>query len=196
VQESAGVIDISGSAKYEISGKDATAFLDRLSCNKLPRVGRLGLSLFHAPGGGIMCEMSITRLDDNHYYLVSAIGSEHKDLHWMQSNDEGFEVNIANVTDDISSMLITGPSSREILQQMTEEDLSNQAFPWLCGREIMLDSAMVRVLRVSYAGELARCAWKKCIAPTAMSSPRKSAVTRPAWGASSTPAAILSAVKT
>jgi dimethylglycine dehydrogenase len=51
-------------------------------------------------------------------------------------------------------MLITGPNSREILQQMTEEDLSNQAFPWLAAREIKLDSAMVRVLRVSYAGEL------------------------------------------
>ncbi len=154
MQKSAGVIDISGAAKYEISGKDATAFLDRLSCNKLPRVGRLGLSLFHAPDGGIMCEMSITRFDENRYYLVSAIGSEHKDLHWMQANMGDFEVNIVNVTDDVSSMLITGPNSREILQQMTEEDLSNTAFPWLCAREVKLDSAVVRVLRVSYAGEL------------------------------------------
>jgi dimethylglycine dehydrogenase len=154
VQKSVGVIDISGASKYEISGPDAAAFLDRLSCNRLPRVGRIGLSLFHAPRGGIMCEMSITRLADDLFYLVSAIGSEHKDLHWMQSNSDGFDVNIANVTDDVSSMLVTGPKSREILQQMTEADLSNQAFPWLCAREIKLDSAMVRVLRVSYAGEL------------------------------------------
>jgi dimethylglycine dehydrogenase len=154
VQESAGIIDISGAARYDISGKDASAFLDRLSCNKLPRVGRLGLSLFHAPAGGIMCEMSITRLAEDHYYLVSAIASEHKDMHWMQSNADGFDVNIVNVTDDVSSMLITGPKSREILQLMTEEDLSNKAFPWLCGREIQLDSARVLVMRVSYAGEL------------------------------------------
>jgi dimethylglycine dehydrogenase len=154
VQQSAGVIDISGAAKYEISGPDAAAFLDRLSCNRLPRVERIGLSLFHAPRGGIMCEMSITRLAENHFYLVSAIGSEHKDLHWMQANSDGFDVDIANVTDEIAGILITGPKSREILQQMTEEDLSNQAFPWLCAREIKLDSATVRVLRVSYAGEL------------------------------------------
>jgi len=154
VQQAGGVIDISGAAKYDISGPDASAFLDHLSCNKLPRVGRIGLSLFHSAGGGIMCEMSITRLDDNHYYLVSAIGSEHKDLHWMQANKGDFDVTITNLTDDISSLLLTGPKSREILQQMTEEDLSNQAYPWLCGREIQLDSAMVRVLRVSYAGEL------------------------------------------
>jgi dimethylglycine dehydrogenase len=154
VQQSAGIIDISGAAKYEITGADASAFLDRLSCNKLPRVGRIGLSLFHSPNGGIMCEMSITRLDENHFYLVSAIGSEHKDLHWMQANVTDFDVSIVNVTEDISSLLITGPNSRDILQQMTEEDLSNAAFPWLCAREVQIDSAMVRVLRVSYAGEL------------------------------------------
>ena len=154
VQQSAGIIDISGAAKYEITGADATVFLDRLSCNKLPRVGRIGLSLFHSSNGGIMCEMSITRLDENHYYLVSAIASEHKDLHWMQANVADFEVNITNVTEDVSSLLITGPNSRDILQLMTEEDLSNGAFPWLCAREVQIDSAMVRVLRVSYAGEL------------------------------------------
>jgi dimethylglycine dehydrogenase len=110
--------------------------------------------LFHSPNGGIMCEMSITRLDENHFYLVSAIGSEHKDLHWIQANAADFDVSIVNVTEDFSSLLITGPNSRDILQQMTEEDLSNAAFPWLCARVVQIDSAMVRVLRVSYAGEL------------------------------------------
>jgi dimethylglycine dehydrogenase len=155
VRDAAGIIDLSGSAKYEITGKDAFAFLDHLSCNRLPATdGRIGLSLFHAPNGGIMCEMSITRLAEDHFYLVSAIGSEHKDLHWMQQHAGDFEVDITNVTDDISSLLVTGPNSRDILQQMTEEDLSNAAFPWLCAKSIKIDSAMVRVIRVSYAGEL------------------------------------------
>ena len=155
VADTAGIIDLSGSAKYEVTGKDAYAFLDHLSCNKLPaKDGRIGLSLFHAPNGGILCEMSITRLNQDHFYLVSAIGSEHKDLHWMQSNADNYDVKIENVTDDISSMLLTGPNSRQILQQLTEEDLSNSALPWLHARNIKIDSAMVRVIRVSYAGEL------------------------------------------
>ena len=155
VRDAAGVIDLSGSAKYEVTGKDSTAFLDHLSCNKLPsQDGRIGLSLFHAPNGGIMCEMSITRLAQDHYYLVSAIGSEHKDLHWMRGQVGEFEVTIENVTADISSMLITGPKSRDILQLLTEEDLSNSAFAWLRAREIKLDSAPTRIIRVSYAGEL------------------------------------------
>ena len=155
VQESVGVIDLSGSSKYEISGPDATAFVDKLSCNKIPgKDGRLALSLFHSANGGIMCEMSITRLAEGHYYLVSAIGSEHKDMHWMESNAEAFDVTIENKTDDLASMLITGPKSREVLQSMTEEDLSHAAFPWLSSKDVQLDSAIVRVIRVSYAGEL------------------------------------------
>ncbi|MEE8365639.1 MAG: FAD-dependent oxidoreductase [Gammaproteobacteria bacterium] len=155
VRDAAGIIDLSGSAKYEVTGKDAFAFLDHLSCNRLPgKNGRIGLSLFHLPNGGIMCEVSITRLADDRFYLVSAIGSEHKDLYWMQLNADEFEVEVKNVTEEISSMLLTGPRAREILQQMTEEDLSNGAFPWLHVREVKIDSAAVRVIRVSYAGEL------------------------------------------
>ena len=155
VRDAAGIIDLSGSAKYEITGKDAFAFLDHLSCNRLPQKdGRIGLSLFHAPGGGIMCEISITRLAGDHFYLISAIGSEHKDLHWMQAHVDDFDVSVTNVTDDTGALLLTGPNSREILQQMTEQDLSNAEFPWLCARNIQLDSATIRVIRVSYAGEL------------------------------------------
>ena len=155
VRDAAGIIDLSGSAKYEITGKDAFAFLDHLSCNRLPQQdGRIGLSLFHAPGGGIMCEISITRLAGDHFYLISAIGSEHKDLHWIQAHVGDFDVSVTNVTDDTGALLLTGPNSREILQQMTEQDLSNAEFPWLCARNIQLDSATIRVIRVSYAGEL------------------------------------------
>ena len=155
VQESVGVIDLSGSSKYEISGPGAFAFVDKLSCNKMPaKDGRLALSLFHSPNGGIMSEMSITRLAEDHYYLVSAIGSEHKDLHWLESNAADFDVKIENKTDDLASMLITGPKSREVLQSMTEADLSHAAFPWLSAKDVQLDSAIIRIIRVSYAGEL------------------------------------------
>ena len=155
VRDDAGLIDISGAAKFEISGKDAGAFLDHLSCNKLPaRDGRMTLTLFHGPNGGIMTEQSITRINENLYYLVGPIASELRDLHWMQLHSAGFDVKIDNVTDDIGGMLLTGPRSREILQQLSEDDLASAAFPWLSCQTLTIDSAAVRVLRVSYAGEL------------------------------------------
>jgi len=155
VTEQVGVIDLSGSAKYRVTGKDAASFLEHLSCNRIPhKNGRIGLTLFHAPEGGIMCEMSVTRLDDEEFYLVSGIGSEHKDLHWMQSNRQDYDVEISNVTDDLGVLLVTGPHSRALLQEMTEEDLSNATFPWLSAKTVLLDSTEMTMIRVSYAGEL------------------------------------------
>ena len=64
VENYCGVTDISGTAKFRVTGKDAFAFLDQLSCNKLPaKDGRIGLTLFHAPNGGIMSEQTISRIN-------------------------------------------------------------------------------------------------------------------------------------
>jgi folate-binding Fe-S cluster repair protein YgfZ len=107
--QTAGVMDLSAAAKFEVIGRDAGTFLNRLSANKLPACdGRLGLSLCHAPEGGIMCEFSVTRLSAEHYYLVSGIGSELKDLQWLEQHADGFEVDIRNVTADLGVLLLTG----------------------------------------------------------------------------------------
>lgn len=155
VQQAAGIIDYSGAAKYDIVGSGATAFIDHLSCNKLPgKDGRLGLTLFHGPNGGIMTEQSVTRISENHYYLVGPAGGEDRDMHWMLSHCDGYDVEINNLTEELGAVLITGPKSREILQLVSESDLSHKSFPWLTSQTIQVDAAKVRAIRVSYAGEL------------------------------------------
>ncbi len=155
VRDAAGIVDISGSSKFEITGADAAIFLDKLSCNQLPdKNGRLGLTLFHAANGGILTEQSITRITENHFYLVGPIGSELRDVQWMNHHADTYEVRVNNRTEELAAVLLTGPNAREILQPLTDEDLSNNAFPWLTCKSIKIDSATVRVIRVSYAGEL------------------------------------------
>ena len=155
VHHTAGIIDISGAAKFEISGPDASTFLDKMSSNKLPaKNGRMALTLFHAANGGIMTEQSITRINEQLYYLIGPIASEYRDLDWMQQHRSGFNVKIDNCTDGMAAVLLTGPNSRAILQQLTNNDLSAKALPWLGCQTIKIDSAQVRLLRVSYAGEL------------------------------------------
>ena len=155
VRDSAGIIDISGAAKFEISGPDAAAFLDKLSSNKLPvKDGRMVLTLFHGPNGGIVTEQSITRINEQLFYLIGPIASENRDLHWMQQHSADLNVKINNCTDHLGGVLLTGPNSRAILQQLTNSDLSAKAFPWLSCQNVKIDSAQVRMLRVSYAGEL------------------------------------------
>ena len=155
VQESCGVTDISGTAKFRITGKDAFDFLDKLSCNKLPaKDGRIGLTLFHAPKGGIMAEQTISRISKEEFLLMGAIGSEVKDYQWLEWNVDGLDVTIENLTEEWGGLLLTGPDARNILSQCTQEDLSNTGFSWLSCKTIKIDSADVFAMRVSYAGEL------------------------------------------
>jgi dimethylglycine dehydrogenase len=155
VQEHCGVTDISGTAKFRVTGKDAFMFLDKLSCNKLPtKDGRIGLTLFHAPKGGIMAEQTISRISQEEFVLMGAIGSQVKDYQWLEWHAKEYTVNIEDITESWGGLLLTGPNARKILQQCTQENLSNDAFPWLDCRTIKIDSAPVFSMRVSYAGEL------------------------------------------
>jgi len=155
VQDSCGVTDISGTAKFRITGKDAFDFLDKLSCNKLPaKDGRIGLTLFHAPKGGIRAEQTISRISKEEFLLMGAIGSEVKDYQWLEWHVGELDVTIKNLTEEWGGLLLTGPEARNVLDQCTQEDLSNSAFSWLSCKTIKIDSADVFAMRVSYAGEL------------------------------------------
>jgi dimethylglycine dehydrogenase len=155
VENYCGITDISGTAKFRITGKDAYSFIDNLSCNKLPsQDGRIGLTLFHAPNGGIMAEQTISRINENEFILMGAIGSQVKDYQWLEWHSDNYSVTIEDLTEDWGGVLLTGPNARKILSQCTSEDLSNDSFPWLNCRIIKIDSADVFAMRVSYAGEL------------------------------------------
>lgn len=157
VQNACGIADLSGTAKFVVKGPGAFAFLDSLSCNKLPaKDGRITLTLFHAPNGGIMAEQTISRINEEHFILMGAIGSQVKDYQWMQWHREGFDVTIEDITEEWGGLLLTGPKAREILEQHIPEDddISNKAFPWLSCRNLQIDSAEIFAMRVSYAGEL------------------------------------------
>ena len=155
VRDKAGITDLSGASKYDVKGPDAETFLNTLSANKLPgKDGRLGLTLFHGPNGGIKAEMSVTRINSEHYYLNSATSAELQDLDWLEAHVGDFDVQINNVTESMGAVLITGPESRNILETITQDDISNDGLKWLGAKMVTLDSALVRIMRVSYAGEL------------------------------------------
>ena len=70
VRERVGVLDLGGFAKFEVAGAGAAAFLDRLICGRLPRVGRVALAYMCSPAGGLLCELTITRLAADRFYLA------------------------------------------------------------------------------------------------------------------------------
>ena len=155
VRERVGVIDLSAFSKFDITGADASEFLDRVLANRVPRVGRVTLAHALTELGGIESEFTVTRFDTDRFYLLSAAVARIHDLDWlMQHRREQEHVDVVDVTEDYCTLLVSGPRSRDLLGELTDADLSSSAFPWLSGREIEVADISVRALRVSYVGEL------------------------------------------
>jgi len=156
VQNNVGILDLSTFAKYEISGKDSESFLDRLCANRIPKKdGSIILTHMLNAKGRIQSELTITRFPNNLFYVLSSTASEIRDFDWFNLHiHEKEEVNIKNVTKDYGVLVLAGPKSRTVLSQITSQNLNNNDFPWLKGKEILINKIPVRALRVIYGGEL------------------------------------------
>ena len=155
VRNGVGIGDVTAFSKYEVTGPDAARLLDRLSANRLPRVGGMRLVHMLTDLGGIETEMTITRLGEQRFYLNSGITMEQHDLDWLNFHVEtGEDVSVTDVTDSLGLLAVSGPQSRELVARLTAADLSNEAFPWLTGQEIEVAGVPCLALRVSYVGEL------------------------------------------
>ena len=156
VRERVGIADLTAFAKFEVTGTDASALLGRLSANRLPtRDGGTRLVHMLTDLGGIECEMTVTRLADDRFYLNSAIAGTTHDHDWLvQHVLPGEDVSVADCTDGTAILAVTGPRARDVLTACTDDDLSCDAFPWLTAREIHVAGVPVTAMRVSYVGEL------------------------------------------
>lgn len=155
-RERAGIADLTAFTKIEVTGKDAASLLDRLSANKLPgKDGGMRLTHMLTSQGGIECEMTITRLGPDRFYLNSSIMGEIHDLDWLTQHVlENENVAIRDVTNELAILAVSGPRSRDIIQPLTDTDLSNGRFGWLNAKEIKVAGVPCIALRVSYVGEL------------------------------------------
>jgi dimethylglycine dehydrogenase len=156
VHERVGVLDLTGFAKYDISGPQAEEFLNRICANRVPRkIG--GMTLVHllSPGGRIIGEMTISRLAHDSFYALSAAAAELRDLDLLtQSLRSGEAVHIENVTESRGVLVLSGPRARDVLGRLTDANLGNDVFPWLSAHDISVAGHPLRALRVSYVGEL------------------------------------------
>lgn len=155
VRERVGVIDMSAFSKFDVSGRDASQFLDRVLANRIPRSGRMVLAHALTDLGGIESEFTVSRLDQDRFYLLSASVARIHDFDWLvQHRQPDEQVEIADLTEEIGALLVTGPHARDVLSKLTDADLETASFPWLSAREITVQGVTLRALRVSYVGEL------------------------------------------
>ncbi|MDJ0992463.1 MAG: FAD-dependent oxidoreductase [Dinoroseobacter sp.] len=162
VQNAVGLAEVNGFNRFEITGKDAHTFLDRMTCGRVPKTeGRLGLAYLLNVQGMLKGEATLTRLPASdrgprRYWYGSAAAAEFHDMDWLTKhtvNDE--DVHIRSLTNDMTILVLAGPKSRNVLSAVARGDWSAAAFPWLSARETFVGIAPVTVLAVSYSGELA-----------------------------------------
>jgi len=156
VHNNVGLLDLSTFSKYEISGQDSEKFLERLCANIIPKSdGSIILTHMLNEQGRIQSEITISRFPNNIFYILSSTASELRDLDWFnQHKEENENVNIKNITNDYGVFVLAGPKSRDVISDLTNEDMSNENFPWLKGKNITIANKQVRALRINYLGEL------------------------------------------
>ena len=161
MRERVGLMELSTFAKYIVEGKGARAFLDRMVANAIPKnIGKLNLCHALYPTGSIRAEFTILRLPDGVYgekfYVVGP--SRTHDIDWdflQKTQPRDGSVFLTDMTTTNGVFIVAGPKSRELLQELADADLSNEAFPWLSGRDIPLGFCPhVRALRVNFVGSL------------------------------------------
>ena len=164
IREGVGLVDATAFTKHVLKGPGATAFLDWLTCNKLPRVGRTNLTYALTDVGTIRTELTILRQAEDSYYLVTAGAAEAYDSDYLtkmvEDNLERFgSMYLANVTGQYGVFALAGPKSRDVLQGLVidpepETALSNKRFPWLSSKRLDLGMCPTTAIRVAYTGEL------------------------------------------
>ncbi len=150
VRDAAGILDLPGFSRFLISGAGAAAWLSRQITGKLPNVGRLGLAYFADDKGRIVTEMSVARLAEDELLLITAATAQIHDRDWLLNHlDAGLQ--LVDQTTEWSTQILTGPKSRDILAAVSDADLAKG---WLTLQTATLAGAEVRLMRVSFAGEL------------------------------------------
>ncbi len=152
VRDGVGVLDLAGFARFDLEGNGAAELLRSRIAGGLPRIGRMNLAYFPTDKGRVLTEMSVIRRGENSFRLITASAAQWHDFEILQRMlPEDGTVSLSDHTDAISTLIVTGPGSRQLLAGLVEADLD---LPWLSHQQANCCGHPVMLVRVSYAGEL------------------------------------------
>jgi len=156
VREGVALFDQSSFGKFRLEGRDALKVLNRVCANDVDVAPeRIVYTQWLNERGGIEADLTITRLAENAFLVVTAAATETRDFYWLKRHIPGdAHCVLTNVSSGSGVISIMGPRSRELLQSLTPDDLSHVAFPFATSREIELGYGFVRASRITFVGEL------------------------------------------
>jgi glycine cleavage system aminomethyltransferase T/glycine/D-amino acid oxidase-like deaminating enzyme len=157
-RERVALFDESSFSKIEVTGPGAAAFLQRLCANDVDRaVGSIIYTQMLNERGGIECDLTVSRLDDDRFLLVTGTAFGNHDIGWIRKQQwswTGERVEVRDVTASLACFGLWGPRARDVLGSVTPADLSRDAFRYMTWQEIVVGDVPCRALRVTYVGEL------------------------------------------
>ncbi|KAF0115288.1 MAG: sarcosine dehydrogenase [Rhodobacteraceae bacterium] len=155
VREAAGLFDMTSFGKIRVEGRDACAFLNRISSAQMDVAqGRIVYTMFLNDRGGIEADLTVTRLSETAFLAVVPGATLQRNLAWMRAQvGDDFAV-ITDVTAAESVLCLMGPQSRDVLGKVSPNDFSSAAHPFGMAREIEIGMGLARAHRVTYVGEL------------------------------------------
>jgi 4-methylaminobutanoate oxidase (formaldehyde-forming) len=155
-REAVVVFDQTSFAKFLLQGRDAEAVLQRIAANDVAvPPGRIVYTTLLNARGGIESDLTVTRLDEDSYFIVTGSGQATRDFDWLRRHiGEDERAVLTDVSGAWAVLSVMGPNSRALLQRVSGADFSNAAFPFATSRTIDVGYATVRASRLSYVGEL------------------------------------------
>lgn len=155
LRENVGVVDVSNFGKYEVKGPGAAAWIDRVIANHVPKeVGRSCLTPMLGQRGGIAGDFTVTKLADDHFFMIGTGIAERYHQRYFQMVDlpEGTTFDI--VTDNYCGVNVAGPKSRELLSRLTQTDMSDDGWRFMRSKTFTIAGCEAVGLRVSFTGDL------------------------------------------
>jgi dimethylglycine dehydrogenase len=159
VRRTVGLYETSNYGKYEVAGRGARAWLDRVFASRLPKPGRLALAPMLNPAGRIMGDLSIACLADDRFLIVGSGFAEEFHLRWFWLSEPPADVSVRSAASTLNGVSIAGPRSRELVQHLVRDDLSPAAFKLFQVRETAVGFAPAILTRAGFTGELGYEIW-------------------------------------
>jgi glycine cleavage system T protein len=156
VRDGVGLFDLSPFGKIRVVGRDAEAVLQRICANDIAVTpGRIVYTQWLNRNGGIEADLTVARLDDDAFLVVTSSASVPRDLAWLKRHiPDGAHCVATDITSGEACLAVMGPNSRDLLAPLLNAPLGNDAFPFGSCRTVEIGYAVARAHRVSYVGEL------------------------------------------
>jgi len=160
VRESVGITEIANFAKYEVCGPGAEDYLSNLMTNTMPKTGRIVLTPMLNENGKLIGDFTIARAGDETFYMFGSSQAEIYHMRWFEEHlPQDGSVGLRAINLGWVGLSIAGPNARKVLEKVTGEDVSNEAFRFMDFREMDVANAPCKVNRISYTGDLGYEIW-------------------------------------